>query len=99
MVRHAASFGSNPQALSYSLAGKKGLAKYIICIYYIRSDRPGLFNDPANSFSEVCGRAMVNENKTCVELWFHHALTQHSEDFLLFLQAGRVEDSCFGIEY
>lgn len=99
MVIQVASFGSNPRVLNCALAGRESLGTYISCLYCIRRDRPGLFNDPSNSFSEACWSAMHNENKTCMELWFHHALTQHSEDFGLFLQAGHVKDCCFGTEY
>lgn len=62
---HFASFGTNPQALNYTLAGRQSLEIYIHCIYYIRRDIPGLFNDPSNSFSEVCWSAMLNESKMC----------------------------------
>lgn len=54
-----ASFGSNPQALNYALAGRQSLKTYINCIYYIKRDIPGLFNSLSNSFSEVFGSAML----------------------------------------
>lgn len=92
MTMHVASFGSHSQVINSPLADRESLGTYTSCIYYIRTDRPSLFNDPSSSFSEVCWSLLLNETK-------HHAPTQHSEDFGLFRRTGLVKDSCFGIDY
>lgn len=98
-VLHVASFGAFKGVLNSPLADRESLGTFICCIYYVRTDRPGLFKHPSSSFSEVCWSLMLNENKACTECCFHRALTQHSEDFGLFLRARHVKDCCFGIEY
>lgn len=59
------------------------------------TESPGLINDPSSSFSDVCWSLMLNKNRTCMECYFHRALTQHSKDFVLFPRAGNSKRQLF----
>lgn len=48
---HVASFGSHSQVINSPLADRESLGIYTNCIYYIRTDRPSLFNDPPKAHS------------------------------------------------
>lgn len=79
MVMQIASFVSHSQVLNSPLADRESLGTKFRCIYYIWTGVPGLFNDPSNSFCELCWSHTLNENKACRGCYFHHALIQHSE--------------------
>lgn len=54
MVMQIASFVSHSQVLNSPLADRESLGTKFRCIYYIWTGVPGLFNDPSNSFCELC---------------------------------------------